>query len=96
MDSRLRGNDKEKQIRNPNIGILNKFECSKIQKKKRKRMDSRLRGNDKQTKTRKNKKNMGKMPMLRHGRDVQATDKHSPRVIPAQAGIQFLLLKKSV
>ncbi len=46
--------------------------------------------------TNKNKKKHGQDAHATHGRDVQATDKHSPRVIPAQAGIQFLLLKKSV
>jgi len=36
MDSRLRGNDKEKQIRNPNIEIRNNIECSKFKCSKQK------------------------------------------------------------
>jgi len=36
MDSRVRGNDKEKQIRNPNIEIRNNIECSKFKFSKKK------------------------------------------------------------
>jgi len=58
LDSRFRGNDKEKQIRNPNFEILNKFECSKFKFTKQKQKKTWIPACAGMTKKNKNRKNM--------------------------------------
>ena len=72
MDSRLRGNDKERKKKKKKK-MDSRLRGNDKERKKKKKMDSRLRGNDKEKKTEKH----GRDAHATHGQDAHATKNQS-------------------